>query len=420
MQIKLLTLLFAIFISSNVFPQSGWIVETINPAYNLEIVSYKDTNVCQLIQKFNISGTPLVVVSTNGTSSWSINQVFGVGIKDAQFLNPSNGILINWSHNNISLYKTNNYGINWSSAGMITVAVSYFDRIYFSSQDYGFIWGEAGIIRTTNGGTNWNQVFFAPVSNFTNMYFVSQETGFINGTNSGTSFNCIAKTTNAGANWTLYDLNTTVLKIDFGDVNTGYAVCSGSQYIKTTNQGLNWQVNTVTPSENLISLSFVNANTGYLLSQSLKILKTTNGGLNWSIQNLPQAGVTVRDVEFASGNRGVIICTGGKIMKTSTGGEILGIQTVSNIIPDKYRVSQNYPNPFNPFTHIIFDLPVRSETSLIVYDQLGREVEILVNEELAPGSYKFDWDASNYPSGIYFYRLQAGEYTETKKLVLIK
>ncbi len=59
-------------------------------------------------------------------------------------------------------------------------------------------------------------------------------------------------------------------------------------------------------------------------------------------------------------------------------------------------------------------------TSLIVYDALGREITILINEQLNPGTYEIDWDASNYPSGVYFYKLTAGDYSETKKMVLIK
>jgi hypothetical protein len=107
-------------------------------------------------------------------------------------------------------------------------------------------------------------------------------------------------------------------------------------------------------------------------------------------------------------------------MKTTTGGEVLGIQPIGNIIPEVYNLSQNYPNPFNPVTYITFDIPKSSFVNLIVYDGLGREIEQLVNEELNPGSYKYDWNASSYPSGIYFYKIQAGDYVETKKMVLIK
>jgi hypothetical protein len=103
---------------------------------------------------------------------------------------------------------------------------------------------------------------------------------------------------------------------------------------------------------------------------------------------------------------------------------LLGIATLSNQVPEKFALYQNYPNPFNPSTKIKFSIPplkgVRGMTSLFVYDALGQEVTALVNEQLDPGIYETEWDASNFPSGIYFYKLEAGDYTETKKMILIK
>ena len=97
-----------------------------------------------------------------------------------------------------------------------------------------------------------------------------------------------------------------------------------------------------------------------------------------------------------------------------------GIQTISSEIPSKFSLSQNYPNPFNPLTNIRFDLPKTSETTLIVYDARGREVATLVDEELKAGSYQVDWDGNGYTSGVYFYRLEAGEFVEVRKMILIK
>lgn len=98
----------------------------------------------------------------------------------------------------------------------------------------------------------------------------------------------------------------------------------------------------------------------------------------------------------------------------------IGIITTSNQIPVGYSLSQNYPNPFNPVTQISFNIPKQLFTRLVIYDQLGRERSVLVNSQLSPGSYKVEWDASNYPSGVYFYKIQAGDFIETKKMVTIK
>ncbi len=103
---------------------------------------------------------------------------------------------------------------------------------------------------------------------------------------------------------------------------------------------------------------------------------------------------------------------------------VIGIQTISNEIPNSFSLSQNYPNPFNPSTKIKFSIPsvetTRRVVSIKVYDALGREVSTLVNQQLTPGTYEVEWDASNYPSGLYFYKLTSGDFTETKRMILIK
>jgi hypothetical protein len=99
---------------------------------------------------------------------------------------------------------------------------------------------------------------------------------------------------------------------------------------------------------------------------------------------------------------------------------VTGIQTTGNNTPEYFSLSQNYPNPFNPVTNIEFTLPKASFVRLVVYDILGREVAALLNQNLIAGTYRTDWDASNYTSGVYFYKLEAENFTDTKKLILLK
>lgn len=89
-------------------------------------------------------------------------------------------------------------------------------------------------------------------------------------------------------------------------------------------------------------------------------------------------------------------------------------------VPAEYSLAQNYPNPFNPSTNIRFELPTRMFVKLIIFNALGQEVTKLVNKELEPGVYKIPWDARSQPSGLYFYRLQAGGFVETRKMVFLK
>jgi S-formylglutathione hydrolase len=96
------------------------------------------------------------------------------------------------------------------------------------------------------------------------------------------------------------------------------------------------------------------------------------------------------------------------------------IEPVRNQIPDKISLYQNYPNPFNPVTKINYELPSASSVKLAVYDVLGREVAVLVGGKQSAGKHEIKWDASNYTSGTYFYKLTTGDYTRTKKMMLVK
>jgi len=100
------------------------------------------------------------------------------------------------------------------------------------------------------------------------------------------------------------------------------------------------------------------------------------------------------------------------------------MQSITTEIPSQFSLSQNYPNPFNPSTTINFSIPsvetTRRVVFLKIYDILGKEITTLVNQTLTPGTYSVIWDAANHPSGIYFYRLIAGEFTQTNKMILLK
>jgi hypothetical protein len=99
---------------------------------------------------------------------------------------------------------------------------------------------------------------------------------------------------------------------------------------------------------------------------------------------------------------------------------IQGISFEDGDLPEKYSLLQNFPNPFNPSTTINFSIPEASLVSLKVFNSLGQEIETLVSKELNAGNYKYDWDAKNFSSGIYFYKMQAGDFIVTKKMILLK
>jgi hypothetical protein len=98
----------------------------------------------------------------------------------------------------------------------------------------------------------------------------------------------------------------------------------------------------------------------------------------------------------------------------------IGISIISNEVPNEYKLHQNYPNPFNPETNIIFEIPAQSFVKLSVYDVSGKEVAVLSSQLLKPGKYEAKWNSINFPSGVYFYKLVSGNYTLSKKMVLVK
>lgn len=101
------------------------------------------------------------------------------------------------------------------------------------------------------------------------------------------------------------------------------------------------------------------------------------------------------------------------IVRTTTG-------ISNNGIAAEYKLSQNYPNPFNPATTINFEIPVQSNVTIKVYDIAGKEVETILNNQMQPGSHSVQWNALNYSSGIYLYKIETGSFADTKKMMLMK
>jgi hypothetical protein len=138
-------------------------------------------------------------------------------------------------------------------------------------------------------------------------------------------------------------------------------------------------------------------------------------------------GKTWTGVDFVNHGRAAFVSPsvgwswgGPNVIYKWTGGSLItSVENINEVVRDFY-LDQNYPNPFNPSTTINFSVPSSEFVTLKVFDVLGNEVATLVNEEKPVGSYEVNFNASNLASGIYFYTLQAGKFTETKKLILLK
>ncbi len=101
-------------------------------------------------------------------------------------------------------------------------------------------------------------------------------------------------------------------------------------------------------------------------------------------------------------------------------GNVIGIGQISSKIPKNCVLYQNYPNPFNPATIINYELPITNYVKLVIYDVTGREIAVIVNQKQNPGTYQVEWNASSYPSGVYFYKINTVFFTETKKMIFLK
>jgi hypothetical protein len=147
------------------------------------------------------------------------------------------------------------------------------------------------------------------------------------------------------------------------------------------------------------------------------VYHTTNGGTTWTrevVATNPYWGYAI------TGSGGNVWIAGyeGRILKKQGPTGVKEDQT--NASPFGFQLAQNFPNPFNPTTTIQFHIPLSSFATLKVYNLLGQEVATLVHEEMESGTYSVSWNAASYSSGLYFYKLQAGEFAETKRMILLK
>jgi hypothetical protein len=254
------------------------------------------------------------------------------------------------------------------------------------------------------------------------VHFVPSGTGFVVGS-SGT----IRCTTNGGTNWIsqISGTNNSLLDVRFSnisDVNNLYAIGMNGIILKTTNTGTNWNPLVSGTTNDLYEIHFTYTSVGYTVGQGGTILHTTNSGVNW-VHLVSGTNRDLHSVYFPVPNTGYAVGSNGTILKTTSG--YVSINPSGSPVPDKFCLFQNYPNPFNPITKIKFAVPVYSKVEspyvrLIIYDMLGKEAAVLINQMLQPGTYEVEWDGMNFTSGIYSYRLTSGDFTEVKKMVLIK
>jgi photosystem II stability/assembly factor-like uncharacterized protein len=187
---------------------------------------------------------------------------------------------------------------------------------------------------------------------------------------------------------------------------------------RSIDKGVNWiQKNSGILDTNLVSAAVDKAGNIFVGSyQSGDIYKSTDQGDNWIRFATLAYPVRCLFIGFDGGN--IYAAAADRFFRSVT--IPTSVFQTPNVPPKDFSLSQNYPNPFNPSTVISYSLPANGPVTLKVYDVLGREVAVLVSGQMSAGGHSVQWNAENYPSGVYFYRLQAGSFVETKKLVFLK
>ncbi len=165
--------------------------------------------------------------------------------------------------------------------------------------------------------------------------------------------------------------------------------------------------------------SFTNGGPFYITDTTVTpVVEAKGTPLSFNITYIPKNDSikAVIDVYYFSSFKAIL----NKIIYGYFNMQIDGVNESNNLSVKSFSLSQNYPNPFNPSTIIRYSIPKTGLVTLKVYDILGREVTTLVNENKTPGNYSVTFNGNNLSSGIYFYRISAGRYSETKKFILLK
>jgi len=345
-----------------------------------------------------------------------------------------------------TIIKSTNGGMNWQIImdGPFGQGDSY-QACFFLNANTGWIAGpEYKMIKTTNGGISFDSISLPTICFNHDIFFKNSMEGLYCG-----ECGALQKTTDGGFNWFPVNVQASLLyyfrNLTFINNTTGWSVSSSQKIFKTTDFGNNWDSLSYIPngSFGIHYILFTSANVGYSCGEGFNVFKSTNGGINWTTQN----GNGGHYLFFLNDTVGWKIANLGDIRFTTNGGENPSTIINVNLISNNFDLYQNYPNPFNPVTKIKFNIPVdprirgndngrRSPTGafgddnggevwidkvvLKVFDILGKKIETLVNEKLNPGTYEVTLNASQYPSGVYFYRILTNGYNETKRMIVLK
>jgi len=412
-KIKLLILILFTFAYSSIYSQ--WVTQSSGTREDLNSVLFINN-----YTGWAAGNNGTIITTSNSGANWNI-QTSGTNynLRGIRFTDAITGWAVG---DNGTILKTTNRGLNWKFLNSGTT--NTFRAIFFLNSLTGWAIGDGGIVvKTTDGGVDWVFQSVGMAIKLNSVYFINENTGWIS------CAGAIYKTTDSGNNWILLNSSTRdLMSIFFIDENTGWVAGSVYTILKSTDGGASWAnllsshpiIKGDSPPATYTSVYFKDANTGWFTSSHSfggAIEKSLNGGSNWGIDFPTTGNERLYSINFSSADYGWAVGEAGTIISTSG----RSITSISNInLANNYSLSQNYPNPFNPVTIIKFQIKDSRFVSLKIYDNTGKEVEILVNGKKSPGVYEVTFDGGKLSSGVYFYKLTAGNFSETKRMLMIK
>ncbi|MFZ1979439.1 MAG: T9SS type A sorting domain-containing protein, partial [Bacteroidota bacterium] len=274
-----------------------------------------------------------------------------------------------------------------------------------------------GTYRSTNNGISFKLIDVGNYDDVTSLAFAGSNiyAGTFNGSN-----DVVFLSTNSGTDWIVADSGLPVddYVVSFGASGTNLfaGTYTGSIFL-SANNGTSWNAVNTGLTNMTVNTFVVSGTNIFAGTQGGGVLLSINNGAKWTQVNTGLMDTNV--YALAVSGHDLFAGTGHGVWRRSLNDMVTVVKENSEI-PVSLSLLQNYPDPFNPTTTISFTIPSRSSVSLKIFDILGREVATIVSQELPAGTYSRQWNAAKMSSGIYFYRLQAGSFTQTKRLVLLK
>ncbi|MGA9115508.1 MAG: YCF48-related protein [Bacteroidota bacterium] len=386
---------------------------------DLREVQFLDDNLGYAVGGSSTSDDSLgfIMKTTDGGSTWGLlpfnpkHRIYGTFWLDA-----ATGYVT--SIGPTGIWKTTDGGASFAQLVLpVGVPTSIWYRVRFLNHQTGYVAGSAGYLcKTTDGGMSWfQQTSGHGASAIYDIFLIDDQTAVTTG-GSGRVY----KTVNGGAFWYSIGIGgtTTVYSSWWHNADTGFVSGSGGVLRMTTNGGGAWTPLTINTTATLYRIHFTDLHNGWVCGSLGVLFRTTDGGATWNrATRIVSSGKTLYDLDVRP--RGIhVVGTDATIIY----GDLAptGAGDPPDPLPVGVTLSQNYPNPFNAASVLEFRLPQAAHVRLAVYDLLGREAAVLVDERKEPGVHRAVLASHKLASGVYLCRLECGGAALVRKMVLLR